>query len=79
MDQGQGMEQGKVCGCGHHKVMPILVILFALVFLMHALHIVGMGLVNVTWPILLIIAACAKMGGRSCGCCKRGVCMNKGM
>ncbi len=65
MDQGM---QGASCSCGHHKVIPILVILLGLTFLLQALGVVGWYFVSVTWPILLIIAAIVKMAGRSCSC-----------
>jgi hypothetical protein len=66
MDQGM---QGQACKCGHHKVIPVLIILLGLTFLLQAFGVVGWYFVSVTWPILLIIAGIVKLAGRSCGCC----------
>ena len=59
--------EGKMCGCGHHKVTPWLVVLFGLDFFLAAVGVLTWGFVNVTWPILVIIAGCTKM----CGCCSK--------
>ena len=59
---------GKTCRCGCHKTMPILIILLGLDFLLGALAIFTWGFVNITWPILVIIAGCVMLGKRSCGC-----------
>ena len=59
---------GKTCGCGCHKFMPIIVILFGLDFLLGMLGVLTMGFVNISWPILIIIAGCMKLFKGSCGC-----------
>jgi hypothetical protein len=56
---------GKTCNCGHHKVFPILVILFGLAFLLGALNILTWSFVGIAWPILVIIAGASKF----CKCC----------
>ena len=61
------MKMGMTCKCPHHKVMPILVILFGLDFLLGTLGTLTWGFVNVSWPILVIIAGCMKL--LNCGCC----------
>ena len=71
--KSEGMKMdGKVCGpegcgckCGHHRVMPWLLVLLGLDFLLASLGVLTWGFVNVTWPILLIIAGFSKM----CRCC----------
>ena len=60
---------GKTCGCGHHKVLPILVILFGLDFLLASFSVVSMGFLGMTWPILVIIAGIVKLV--KCGCCMK--------
>jgi hypothetical protein len=65
MENAEG--KGKTCGCGHHKTLPILVILFGLVFLLESLNVVTWGFVNIAWPILVIILGCVKLS--KCGCC----------
>lgn len=62
------MEGGK-CGCGHHKVLPILVILLGLEFLLAQVNVLTWGFVGVTWPILVIVAGCMKLFGGCCKCC----------
>jgi hypothetical protein len=76
MDQGM-MDKGMCmkCKCPHHKAIPVLVILLGLTFLLHSLHVVGWYFVSITWPILLILAGIFKLGGKSCGCCSKGMCM----
>ena len=61
------MEQGGVCTCGHHKVIPILVVLFGLTFLLGDWNVFSVGTVNIIWPVLVILAGLSKM--KHCGCC----------
>ena len=65
MEGGKGM----MCKCSHHKVMPILVIVFGLLFLGGALEWVSPMTVMVTWPILVIIGGVMKLSGGMCKCC----------
>jgi hypothetical protein len=62
------MKMGKMCGCGCHKVMPILVVLFGLDFLLGMLGVLTPSFVSISWPILVIIAGCMKLFKGSCGC-----------
>ena len=66
------MEKGNemMCGCPHHKVVPGLVILFGLLFLLGAYEVVTMRLVQIGWPILVILAGLMKMSQGNCKCCK---------
>ena len=59
---------GKTCGCGCHKIMPILIVLFGLDFLLGAVGVLTWGFVGISWPILVIIAGCLKLTKKSCGC-----------
>lgn len=65
----EGM-QGGMCGCPHHKVGPLLIVLIGITFLLGALGYVSAGAVAVTWPILLILIGAMKMSKGMCGCCK---------
>ncbi len=60
-----------VCKCPHHKVMPILVILFGLTFLLGAWDVLNENTVGIVWPVLVILAGAMKLGERSgmCKCC----------
>ncbi|MEK9186249.1 MAG: hypothetical protein AAB885_01550 [Patescibacteria group bacterium] len=61
--------QGMVCKCSHHSFISWLVMLFGAIFLLRALDILGSGLVDLAWPILVIVAGFMKMGSRKCKCC----------
>ncbi len=61
--------KGSACECGHHRTMPVIVILFGLTFLLKALGTLDAGTVDYIWPILVIIAGCMKWGGMKCKCC----------
>ena len=65
MKGGGGMK----CPCPHHGVFPALVILFGLLFLGGNLSWWGMGLVDLGWPILVILAGLMKLSSRMCKCC----------
>jgi len=50
---------------GHIAILPLLVLLFALMFLFEALGYVSSTTVSVTWPIIVGVGAIIKMiGGR---------------
>ena len=69
MEQKDHMMQGKTCKCGHHKVFPIIVILFGLEFLLAAVGVLTWSFVAVTWPILVIIVGFMKL--MRCNCCAK--------
>ena len=60
-----------VCKCPHHKVVPVLVILFGLTFLLGAWGTFTASTVNTIWPVLVILAGAMKLIDRSgmCKCC----------
>lgn len=47
-----------------------MIVLIGLAFLLSALGILGSMTVAFLWPVFLIIAGLAKLGGRNCACCK---------
>lgn len=63
------MKGGMMCKCPHHKVIPLLVLLFGLDFLFGALHWVSTGFVSVTWPILVVAVGVMKLMKGACKCC----------
>lgn len=69
------MEKG-ACGCPHHKVKGTLIVLLGLVFLLGALDIVGSRFVDLSWPVLLILAGLFKLSSGMCKCCDGGSCGN---
>jgi len=61
------MENGQVCKCTHHKVVPLCIILIGLTFLLGQMNVLTAGFVAVAWPVLLIIIGIVKMA--KCKCC----------
>jgi len=62
---------GGHCGCMHHKIVPILIVLLGLEFLLAQVSVLSWNFVDVTWPILVMIAGIVKLFGGSCKCCRR--------
>ena len=71
MDNMQNMGGGmkNMCKCVHHKVVPILVILFGALFLLGNWEIMSWDAVNMLWPILVIIGGVMKLTKGKCKCC----------
>ncbi len=69
MENMQGMRN--VCKCPHHKVMPVLVVLFGLTFLLEGWGVVSSSFAMTAWPVLVILAGLMKFGEKSgmCKCC----------
>jgi len=63
-------ESAKSCKCGsHRKIMPLAIALVALDVLLANLGVWSWYTANIIWPIIVIVAACAKMGGhKGCKC-----------
>ena len=59
------------CNCGHHKIVPILIIILGLEFLLAQINVLTWAFVNVTWPIVIIIVGVMKLMKGSCKCCGR--------
>ncbi len=62
------MSGGK-CDCSHHKAVPIIVVLFGLLFLLEALNVITPDVVGVVWPILVIIGGLTHLFSGNCKCC----------
>ncbi|MEI6378590.1 MAG: DUF5668 domain-containing protein [Candidatus Falkowbacteria bacterium] len=74
------MHQDKMCGrcgCPHHMMMPILIMLLGIVFLLKALNVMTADMTALVWPIIIILIGLMKMMGRMCKCCG-GHCDMKG-
>lgn len=65
----EGEMNGGMCKCPHHKFVPALVVLFALLFLLGNLGVVNQQTVNIVWPILVGLVGLKKLGVGSCRCC----------
>lgn len=61
------------CDCMHHKMMPMMIGLFILIFgitaLLKAMGTVSAGTFAWIWPILIIIASLGKLSTGMCKCC----------
>jgi len=68
MSKDGGM-RANTCKCPHHKMIPLLVVLFALLFLLKALGTFSEYTVSIVWPILLGAAGLMKMFEYKCKCC----------
>ncbi|TSA44508.1 hypothetical protein D4R51_03700 [bacterium] len=64
----ENMNGGK-CGCSHHKVVPILMVLFAILFLLGDAGVLGADIVNAGWPIIVGVAGLTQIFSNSCKCC----------
>ena len=60
---------GKSCGCIHHKVMPVLVVLFGLILLAWRLNWITVETATILIPILIIIVGIKKLVSKMCKCC----------
>ncbi len=67
-DKGM-MGMGKVCRCPHHKTIPVLIVIFALLFLLHAMGNLSDHALSLGWPIVLGLAGLFKIFAGGCKCC----------
>ncbi len=56
------------CRCAHRRTIPVLAIIVGLEFFLAEIGIFTWGFVNVTWPLLVIIAGIAGLKGSHCRC-----------
>ncbi len=57
------------CKCPHHKMIPILIIVLGVLFLLGNLGKVSDQVVNIGWPILVLVAGLTKLSAGKCKCC----------
>lgn len=60
---------GMKCECGHHRVVPIAVLLFGIAFLLEAFGVLTAEAVGIIWPILVIVAGGTMFMEGKCKCC----------
>jgi hypothetical protein len=53
----------------HHKLPMIMVLLVGVVFLAKAYGWVSASVVDIAWPIFVIVGALTKLMGSKCKCC----------
>lgn len=58
-----------ICSHDHHSILPILVILFAISFLLQYQGLLAEDSVNVIWPILVGIGGMVMLVDNKCDCC----------
>ncbi|MBI1999100.1 MAG: hypothetical protein HYS74_00395 [Parcubacteria group bacterium] len=65
----EGHHGAGMCSCPHHKIVPLLVVAFGVLFLGGTLGWWGANVVTLGWPILVIIAGGSKLFSGFCKCC----------
>jgi len=65
------MSPASACRCIHHKVVPILIVLFGLCFLLGNLGYLTADIIRIAWPSLIILIGLVKFGSGSCKCYER--------
>lgn len=65
----EGNQKAGICKCPHHKVVPLMVVLFGLTFLLGNFGILSSSFVDIVWPILVVIGGGAKLFESKCTCC----------
>lgn len=59
----------KCCNCGCHKGAGLMVVIFGGIFLLGALGVLEAQVVNLLWPIIVILVGLMKLGKGRCRCC----------
>lgn len=62
---------GKMCGCPHHKIVPLGIVLIGLVFLLQTLGVITAYAANIAWPVLVMLIGLQKMMRGMCTCCSK--------
>lgn len=62
------MNSAPACQCGHHKIVPILVVLFGLTFLLEHLGVFTASFTDIAWPVLVILVGLVKVRSGGCRC-----------
>lgn len=61
--------EGK-CSCPCHKMVGLFIALIGITFLLGAFNVLSARVVEVTWPILLILIGVKKTCSGKCKCCR---------
>jgi hypothetical protein len=69
METSQASE--KKCSCPCHKMVGLLIALIGLTFLLGAFNVFSPRVVEVTWPILVVLLGLKLTCSGSCKCCDK--------
>jgi hypothetical protein len=69
METSQASE--KKCCCPCHKMVGLFIALIGLTFLLGAFNVLSPRVVQVTWPILLVLIGVKMVCGGRCKCCDK--------
>ncbi len=69
----EGMHGGGMCGCPHHKVVPLLITVIGLSFLLQALNVIPASTAGIIWPVCLTLIGVMKLTSGMCSCCGMGM------
>lgn len=61
----------KKCTCPCHKVVGLFIALIGLTFLLGAFNVFSARVVEVTWPILLVLIGVKLAASGNCKCCDK--------
>lgn len=71
--EGEGKMMGSgmmsMCGCPHHKMVPLLIFIIGLLFFLNTVNVITTSALNMLWPIALMVAGLTKMMAHKCKCC----------
>ena len=62
------------CNCPHHKMIPLFIFVFGLLFFLNAINVLTGAALTMLWPIVVMLAGLTKLFSSKCGCCKGGMC-----
>jgi hypothetical protein len=66
------MNSTSACSCVHHKIWPILIIIFGAIFLFGNLGYLSAEIIRIAWPSTIILIGLVKLGSGSCKCYEKG-------
>ncbi len=69
METSQAPE--KKCSCPCHKVVGLFIALIGLTFLLGAFNVLSAKVVEVTWPILVVLIGFKIVCSGKCKCCDK--------
>jgi hypothetical protein len=64
-----GGSDPKVCGCHHHKVVPLAILLIGVAVLLGSFGMIVGQTVNISVAVLLIVIGGVKLASTRCKCC----------
>ncbi len=62
----------KKCSCACHRIVGLFIALIGLTFLLGAFNVLSPKVVEVIWPILLLLVGAKLAAAGSCKCCEKG-------